>query len=201
MQGKGRTEQREIVEPGNRFYLLIGFLVISIDQATKWLVYFLMDEGESIRVIGNFFRFTFIYNPRGAFGFGSSAGHLYIFLSIIAIIVIVYYFQKSRRVEKILRLNLSVILGGAFGNIIDRITHGKVVDFIDVEFFNINIEAFSIFGIRLPGYNIDRWPIFNIADCAVSIGTLGVIIYIILHPESSKKIAEETESTLNSPPE
>jgi len=154
-----------------------------------------MAESESISVLGNFLLITFIYNPRGAFGFGSGAGPLYIFLSIVAIIIIVYYFQRSHHIERFLRLNLSLILGGALGNIIDRISHGKVIDFVDIDFFDINIGPRTILGLQFPGFQIDRWPIFNLADCAVTIGTLGVILYMITHPNfASRKMAESKTS-------
>ncbi len=179
MQREGRTKQVWIAGPDNRIYLLTGLLVIFIDQLSKWLVYFFMQEGESVRILGDFFMLTFVYNPKGAFGLGSRAGSLYIFLSIVAILIIVYYFQRSHGVEKFLRFNLSLILGGAFGNILDRIFHGRVIDFVDVDFFNIHIHPFSLLGFRFGGYQIDRWPVFNFADCAVTVGTIGAIFYIL----------------------
>ncbi|MBD3169840.1 MAG: signal peptidase II [candidate division Zixibacteria bacterium] len=182
MQGEGREQQAIAQDSDNKVYILTGLLVILIDQITKWSVYFFMEEHQSVSLIGDFFMLTFVYNPRGAFGFGSGAGSLYIFLSIIAIMVIVYYFQKSRRIERFLRLNLSLILGGALGNIIDRVAHGKVIDFFDMDFFDIHIEPFQLLGYQLAGYHIERWPVFNIADIAVTVGTFSVIIYIIIHP-------------------
>jgi signal peptidase II len=183
MQGKGRTEETlKPVSADNRLYVLAGLLVILIDQISKWLVYFLMRENESVHIIGDTLMFTFVYNPRGAFGFGSGAGSLYVFLSIIAILVIVYYFIKSHHIEKFLRLNLSLILGGALGNIIDRVIHGKVIDFIDLDFWDIYIKPMTILHYQFAGYQLDRWPVFNLADCAVSIGTLSVIIYIVFRP-------------------
>ncbi len=198
MQGKGRTDQELNARRANRIYILTGLLVILLDQLSKWLVYFFMQEGESISVLGDFIFLTFIYNPKGAFGFGSGAGSLYIFLSIIAILVIVYYFQKSHQIERFLRFNLSLILGGALGNVIDRVAHGKVIDFVDVDFFDINIEPFSLLGIQFSGYQIDRWPIFNVADCAVTIGTIGVILYIITHPNFPHRREELEKSESDS---
>ncbi|MCP4632601.1 MAG: signal peptidase II [candidate division Zixibacteria bacterium] len=194
MQGKGRKEETlNTLKSGNGIYILTGLLVILIDQLTKWLVFFFMEENQSVSIIGDFFTLTFIYNPKGAFGFGSGAGSLYIFLSIIAMLVIVYYFQRSRGIERFLRFNLSLILGGALGNIIDRIFHGMVIDFMDFDFFDIYIEQFTILGYQFSGYQLYRWPVFNIADIAVSLGTAGVIGYIITHPNFPVRTTESDD--------
>jgi signal peptidase II len=79
----------------------------------------------------------------------------------------------------IFRFSLSLIFGGAIGNLIDRLLYGKVVDFFDVEFFNISIPAFKFSLINFPGYDLYRWPVFNVADAAVSCGMV-LIIWMIL---------------------
>lgn len=148
-----------------------------------------MHLGESKQVIGDFIRITYTENPGIAFGidFGNK---LYLtLLTLIAVVIVFIYLYKVRNGNFLTRLSLGMILGGAIGNLIDRvfhgvifnygkIFHGRVIDFIDIDFFNIN----------LFGYHIDRWPIFNIADASV---TIGVILLFFAHSE--KTASEQTE--------
>ncbi len=171
--------------------LFVSVFVIIIDQATKLLVkgfsipflhfkYSGMYEGEKIPVIGDLFRITFIENPGMAFGFDPGINFKFwisIFSLVASVGLVIYiYFIRSQRLS--LRIAIAFILGGAVGNLIDRmfygifyeyapVFYGRVVDFLDVDFFD-----FSIFG-----RNYDRWPIFNIADAAVTIGVLVLIIF------------------------
>lgn len=201
MQGKGRAGLTKTIYSTTRTYVSIGLIVLFLDQLSKGLVYSLLTENESLSVIGDFFRITFIYNPKGAFGFGFNAGPFYIVLSVVAVAIIIFYFRRSHETERFFRLNLSLVLSGAIGNIIDRILYGKVIDFLDVEFFDLSIRPFSLFGGHFHGYHIDRWPIFNIADCAITLGTFGVIGYIAIQsraqhnqtdaPELSEDISHE----------
>lgn len=180
--------------------LIVSFFVVVLDQITKLLVkgfslpflginYEGMRYGQSIDIFGSFFKLTFVENPGMAFGIdlgGSSKIFLSLF-SIIAGIGIIYYLYKSSHQKKLFRIALALILGGAIGNLIDRslygvfygyapIFEGKVVDFLNVDFFD-----FTLFG-----QTYERWPIFNIADAAVSVG---VVILVLFH-----KSFEEHES-------
>ncbi len=182
--------------------LFVSLFIVIIDQVTKLLVkgfsipflhfnYSGMYEGEKIPVIGNFFRITFIENPGMAFGFDPGINFkLWISVfSLAASVGLVVYIYNVRNQRLNLRLALAFILGGAAGNLIDRMLYGifygyaplfygRVVDFFDVDFFD-----FSIFG-----RSYDRWPIFNVADAAV---TIGVLILIIFY----KKNVEDNETT------
>ncbi len=178
--------------------LLVSVIIVIIDQATKLFVkgfsipflhfkYAGMYEGEKIPVIGNFFRITFIENPGMAFGFDPGI-NFKLWISVFSLaasigLIIYLYFVRNQRLS--LRIALAFILGGAVGNLIDRmfygvfygyasIFYGRVVDFFDVDFFD-----FSIFG-----RSYDRWPIFNIADAAV---TIGVLILIIFYKKNSEQ--------------
>lgn len=190
--------------------LFVSFFIVIVDQATKLLVkgfsipflhftYSGMYEGEKIPIIGNFFRITFIENPGMAFGFDPGI-NFKLWISIFSLaasvgLIIYIYFVRNQRLS--LRLALAFILGGAAGNLIDRmfygvfygyapVFYGRVVDFLDVDFFD-----FSIFG-----RSYDRWPIFNIADAAVTIGVLILIIFYKKNAEEDQKI-EPAEVTLN----
>lgn len=182
--------------------LLISLVIIIIDQVSKLSVkgfsipflkiyYEGMYEGQRIRVIGNFFRITFIENPGMAFGFDPGIDFkLWISIfSIAASVGLVAYIYRVRNQSKALKVALAFILGGAVGNLIDRMFYGifygygkmfygRVVDFLDFDFFH-----FSLFG-----RTFDRWPIFNIADASV---TIGVIILIFFYKQKQKE--ENTE--------
>lgn len=153
-----------------------------------------MHIGESINVIGDFFKITFIENPGMAFGFnpGSDFKFWISIFSLLASIGLLVYLFSVRKKSLSLRIAIALILGGAAGNLIDRmfygiifkyapVFYGKVVDFFDFDFFN-----FSIFG-----RNYDRWPIFNIADAAVTVGILILVLFYKHHKEEDEtKIVE-----------
>lgn len=189
-----------------RVLILTGIIVIA-DQITKLLVKgfsipFLkinfegMNYGQSFNVIGDFFKLTFVENPGMAFGidFGGTSKLFLSLFSVLASIGLFYYIYKIRKENLLFRVALALILGGAVGNLIDRVfygiaygyaplMYGKVVDFFNVDFFD-----FTIFG-----HTYERWPIFNIADASV---TVGVVILIFFHKqiESAQKEKEETDT-------
>lgn len=169
-------------------YVTLG--IVLLDQITKLLVkgftlpiiqYYHegMQLGQSIPIIGDFLRLTFIENPGMAFGIEIS-GRLFLALfTLFASIGILYYIYRVRHEQFIIRLTLAIILGGAVGNLIDRIFYGvifgeaplfygKVVDFIDVDFFHIDFLSI----------HMDRFAIFNVADSAV---TIGIVLMLLFH--------------------
>ena len=77
-------------------------------------------------------------------------------------------------------------MGGAIGNLIDRLFAGRVVDFLDVEFFDVSIPAFEFLFVNFPGFSLTRWPVFNIADSAVTCGMI-LIAWLILTQKSPLK--------------
>ena len=182
--------------------LFVSFLVVIVDQVSKLLVKGFsipiinfqhngMYEGERIRILGNFFRITFIENPGMAFGIdpGSNFKLWISIFSILASIGIIIYMFLMKKEKLSFRFSLALILGGAIGNLIDRLFYGivycygklfygSVVDFLDVNFFH-----FTLFG-----KTFDRWPIFNVADAAV---TIGILILLIFHTRTSSKKQNE----------
>jgi len=206
--------------------LYLTLAVIITDQISKFYIKgisipFLnfklegMYLGESIQVIGDFFKITFTENPGMAFGFdpGSDFKLFISIFSLVASIALFIYLFSVRNKSLSLRIAIALILGGAIGNVIDRMFYGliydyapvffgKVVDFFDFDFFN-----FSIFG-----RSYDRWPIFNIADAAVSIGVLILLFFYKHHEAEDKKQLEvvveggdksgiENSETANTSPE
>lgn len=140
--------------------LSIALIILALDLATKYWVESTLELGHAIPIT-SFFNIVLTYNPGAAFSFLSDQpGWQRWFLSIVAgsaALVIIYMLNKYRQ-EKLFCLSLSFILGGALGNLYDRITLGHVVDFLD----------FYI------GEN--HWPAFNIADSAIFIGA-ALMIY------------------------
>jgi signal peptidase II len=184
--------------------LLITIVVIILDQVTKLYIkgisipflnvdFVGMFQGESISVIGNFFRITFTENPGMAFGFdpGSNFKFWISLFSLIASIGLLIYLFIVRNKSLSLKIAIALILGGAIGNLIDRmfygllfdyapLFYGKVVDFFDFDFFNFTIL----------GRSYERWPIFNLADASV---TIGVLILLFFYKQT--KAEEEVESS------
>jgi signal peptidase II len=155
--------------------------------------------GSSFPIVGDLLRITYIENPGMAFGIDLGGKLFFSIFSILASIGILIYLYKTRNENLAFRISLALILGGAVGNLIDRVFYGvlfsegplfygKVVDFIDADFFNIN----------LFGYHLNRWPVFNIADASV---TCGVILLLFTHRKDKKvkslgeNIQEDVENT------
>lgn len=166
-----------------RLFLIITILSVFADQLSKTLISSLLKPGESIPVVGDFFRITFVLNPGGVFGTKLGSQNFYTLISILAIGVTLWFYFKIKAKENILRLGLCLVLGGAVGNLIDRFRFGEVVDFLDFDFFNINLPPRDILFFKFPGFSLDRWPVFNLADSFVLIGMCLVIIHLLFTQE------------------
>jgi signal peptidase II len=141
-------------------------LTFVLDQATKVLVQSSLHLGESVQVIGLYVKITYIHNPKGAFGLPIGGKLFFVIFSVLASLFILYYLFKIPKEKVWSKGSLALILGGAVGNLIDRFRLGEVIDFIDV-------------GIRTT-----RWPIFNVADSAVTIGVILLLYALLLKKES-----------------
>ncbi len=168
--------------------LAVILSVIFLDQVTKYLARFFLEPAHSVSILGNFFRLTYVENPGIAFGVRINNKVMFTFLSIIAVIVIFYYLIKLKE-HWLLRFSFAIILGGAFGNLIDRFIHGRVVDFFDFDFFNINLSSFKFLFFEFHGYSMNRWPVFNIADMAVSIGMILIILSILFDHKKQEPVS------------
>lgn len=133
--------------------LLTISLVLATDQATKFLVQRRMSEGMSIPVLPDVFHLTYILNPGAAFGLFADQQWLFILVAVLLIGGVGILFRQLVQQPPMLRFGAALLVGGAVGNLIDRIRLGKVVDFFD---FRI-------------------WPIFNVADIAICVG-VGLIL-------------------------
>jgi len=134
---------------------IIVLSVLSLDQLTKFLVSRNLFLHESIPVASGIFHITLVHNRGAAFGMLKNQTPIFVVTSIFAI-VLIYLSLKENKRNKIFTLALSLILAGALGNLIDRLFFGYVIDFLD---FRV-------------------WPVFNIADSAITIGAilLGICI-------------------------
>jgi len=164
-------------------FFLISLPIVLIDLITKKIVKSTFSYGESVKIIGNFLRFTYIENPGIAFGLFADhhpLKNLILFIiAIFAIFFIIFTFKNSK--TRFQRISLSIILGGALGNVLERlfgyiiyfgdfkIFYGKVVDFIDI------------------GIGELRWPYFNIADSSITIGVIMLMIYYLFFENKINK--------------
>lgn len=151
--------------------------VLVLDQLTKWLVSARLLLGEPVPVLGDVVRLTLVHNRGAAFGLFPGSRVPFIIVSILAIAVVLYLFQRDAYRSVLSRVLLGGILGGALGNLIDRARLGYVVDFIEV------------------GVGSLRWPVFNVADSAV---TLGVIILAWTLARSGRRPAAPAEDPSSS---
>ncbi len=169
----------------------ITFLVIFLDQLSKTIIYHSLFLGQSIPVLGEFFKITYILNPGGAFGTKLGGNNLYTILSLMAIILTFIFFFQTKKEQVLIRTGLALILGGAMGNLVDRFRFGQVVDFLDFDFFNISIPEFKLGFINFPGFYLDRWPVFNIADSSVTCGAILIILQMFLTKKKPPETAVE----------
>ncbi len=148
------------------FYFLFIFLILFIDQVSKFIISQKIPIYSRLNIIPGFFDLIHIHNRGAIFGFLSRSGSqlVYYFLmvaSFVAFSLVLYYFFKTSPQEKFLEISLSLILAGALGNLIDRIFRGYVIDFVD-----LYVKKW-------------HWPAFNIADASVSIGAVFLILILL----------------------
>jgi signal peptidase II len=155
-------------------FYLIALAVVLLDQATKLLIIRTIQYGQAIAIIPDFFDIVFVLNPGAAFGFLAtlSAGvrnPLFILVSVVAVVLIVFYRARYLGSNRLVSFALALVLGGAAGNLIDRLRYGMVVDFLDV---------------HVGQYH---WPAFNVADSTISIGVGLMILDIFLDWRREKR--------------
>jgi signal peptidase II len=143
----------------------LAFILIA-DQLTKFIVDQTLPRNQSIPVIDNLFSLTYIRNTGAAFGIlaGSTAGFRLPFLVLFSLVAIIFIFMMLKRLpdkETGLITALSFILGGAIGNLVDRIIYGEVIDFLDFYWSSYH------------------WPAFNLADSFITVGVSITIYYLI----------------------
>lgn len=142
---------------------LLAFGWLAVDQWTKWLVMTKMVEGESIPVINNIFYLTYVRNPGAAFGMLPYKTAFFVAATIIVLAVIIFFIRRLPKGKIWLKTALALQIGGAVGNLIDRVRFGHVIDFFD---FRI-------------------WPVFNVADIGIVIGVGILFIELVMKDKKS----------------
>lgn len=137
-------------------FFLVALIVVALDQISKFFIRANMALGQSIPEEG-FFRVTYGTNEGGVFGLFANQAFLITLTAIVGIAAILVYSRYPQANRVLVRIALGLLLGGAVGNLIDRIRFGEVVDFIDV----------------------GAWPVFNVADSAVVVGVILIIYYLL----------------------
>lgn len=144
-------------------WLLLSVSILIADQITKYIVLGHLQLHETIEVFTGWLNWTLAYNEGAAFSFLADAGGwqrwFFTALAVVISVVLVIWLSRTSRSDWRTALPLSLVIGGAIGNVIDRIRFGHVVDFIDVY------------------YGASHWPAFNIADSAISVGAIMLIIF------------------------
>ena len=154
--------------------IILTIAVIALDIITKELVKSNMFLGQNIPVWGNFFNLTYVHNYGGAFGIKLGSRYFYIIAAIVATVVMVMWLLQKKHTN-IGITGISLMFGGAMGNLWDRVTFGKVIDYLN-------------FGI-----GDSRWPFFNIADSAITAGIVLLMIdELFFNPDKPKNIPVET---------
>jgi signal peptidase II len=148
-------------------YFAVAALVVILDQASKRIIWEVFQYRGGAEVIDGLFRITLSKNKGAVFGILAGTKHLLV--TIVSIGVLIFFAYRMRYAPTHKRVYLGLILGGAFGNLIDRLAAGEVLDFIDM------------------GVGIYRWPTYNVADIAVTVGAVLLILGYVLHPSSLKK--------------
>ena len=148
--------------------MFVTALCITVaDQAVKKVVTVVMDLGESVDFLGSVVRFTRMANTGAAFGMMKGRSLLFIIISAAASIAIIAFHREIAKMRSLERLAFGLILGGAVGNLIDRVRVGAVVDFIDI----------GVGGLR--------WPAFNVADSAITIGVVILAFHLLFRPRAA----------------
>jgi len=153
-----------------KYYGLAAFVII-LDQWTKWLIVKNMEFGERISVWDPWFGILSHRNRGAAWGMLEGQMWLFSIVTIAVIGAIIYFYHKEAKGKPLFQVGLMLLLGGAIGNFIDRLFRGEVVDFVDV---------------LIPIMNYD-FPIFNIADAALTIAVIVLMIGLIAEDKKEKK--------------
>ena len=160
-----------------KYHIIIAGLIVLCDRMTKWVVSQKITEHDSVDVIPGIFRLTHVQNKGAAFGLFSDSPSewkvaMLIMFSIAALAVVSALLWKNGNAMNATAIALSLVFGGALGNLWDRVMSGRVIDFLD---FYIGSH---------------HWPAFNIADSAIVVGALLLLSEIFLAPQEEKVVSQ-----------
>lgn len=155
-------------------FFLTALIIIVADQVSKWAVLQSFRVGESVPVVPGYFDLTFVLNRGAAFSLFATLPErirnpFFIGVSITAAALIIFYRLRYLHGHRLASFSLALILGGAIGNLIDRMRYGVVIDFFDA-----HIGAY-------------HWPVFNVADSAITVGVTLMCVDMLLEWRGSKE--------------
>ena len=164
-----------------RLFWIIEVIVLALDQLTKLAVLewvpFTQSEADAIAIVPGFLNLVHVYNHGAAFSLFSGYGWALVLLALVALFAI-FFWRRALELEKTgVQVAFGLLSGGIVGNVIDRLIHGHVVDFLDV---------------ILPFYG--RWPAFNVADMGICIGVGLYLIYSFRQPQKADEDAGDNKS-------
>ena len=149
-------------------YLFVIALLVSVDQFSKQVVATYLTIGEKKEIIPDFFYLNHVHNTGAAWSMFDGQKTIFIVVTILAIIGFAYMLLKNKNEKLINKVSFLLMIGGAIGNLIDRLTYGYVIDFLD--FYIINYD----------------YPVFNLADAFLVIGVILYLINIIWENSNAK---------------
>ena len=152
-------------------YYGLAAVVLFLDQWTKWLIVKNMVYGERIWVWDPWLAIVSHRNRGAAWGMLEGQMWLFTIVTVVVIIAIIYFYHKEAKGKPILQVGLMLLLGGAIGNFVDRLFRGEVVDFV---------------GVLIPVINY-QFPIFNVADAALTIAVVILMIGLLVEDKKEKK--------------
>jgi signal peptidase II len=152
-------------------FVLPALAVIVLDQVSKQLVLLAIPVHQGFAVIDGLFSLVHVRNRGMAFGFMNRPGFetgsfLLMAVTLLAVLFLIFWFMRLRPEERRMTLSLSLIAGGALGNLLDRVRLGEVIDFLDFHIGSLH------------------WPAFNVADSAITVGTLWLALQLLLQPST-----------------
>ena len=169
---------------GKILYMIVTAFVLMLDQFTKYWAAIVLSEGEEIHIIEGLLKFSYTENPGIAFGMlgDGSLRWALVGVSVAAITIVTFYLMRTPSSNILLLWSLSLLAAGICGNLIDRIRLGRVIDFIEVY------------------YRSYHFPVFNVADTAITIGAALMAIELFLTPTPSQATTDEqSESPITEP--
>lgn len=143
---------RLAIRPRDGWFLALAAAIVGLDQLTKWIIRGWLERGEAYSLIWPL-KIVHVTNSGAAFGMFQGAGPLLVITSVVGMVAILVYLFNPGFAHPLMRLGLAFMLGGAVGNLIDRVSEGRVVDFV-----------------KVPNF-----PAFNVADSAITIGVFFLI--------------------------
>ncbi|MHC4472461.1 MAG: signal peptidase II [Planctomycetota bacterium] len=163
-----------------RITLLLSAAVAVADLVSKSLVFGWLEPGQRFRVIGDFLVLTEVWNRGATGGIGKGLDpRLITILTAVAVIGIAVYVIRAKSLDRLSLLGLGLVLGGALGNLYDRILYGQVRDFIDV------------WPRLMEGGWLHHWPTFNLADAGIVAGVSALLLQMLFFGKKTRPQAEE----------